>query len=195
LKTLSPKELQLSQDQEWELESIAAGGVSVIGNVELFKTKKLGLLCSVRCPAKIILKTHDHMQVLGRNQTVISGFHSPVEKEALKLLLRMGSSVILCPARSLIGYRVPRAFENPLADGTMLIVSMFKKTTRKQNAALAYRRNKFVAVVSDIMLIPFADKRSKTLELVRFMIAKGKKVSAFDDPENSHLFQLGVARI
>jgi len=47
--------------------------------------------------------------ILGRDDgvTVISGFHTPVEKECLRILLRGSQPVIICPARSIEGMRIP----------------------------------------------------------------------------------------
>jgi predicted Rossmann fold nucleotide-binding protein DprA/Smf involved in DNA uptake len=78
------------------------------GNLDILQRKKLALFCSVKCPGTLILQTYDLARVL-RNAgvTVISGFHSPMEKECLALLLRGTQPVIVCPARSIERMRVP----------------------------------------------------------------------------------------
>lgn len=195
LTKISPKDRFFSQDQGWELEGFSIDEISAIGNLNLLQTTKLGILCSVRCPAKIILKTQDYLRSLRGKATVISGFHSPVEKECLRILSREESPVIICPARSIDTLKIPPAWEVQVQKGKLLVLSMFPKQYKRFDARLAYQRNKFVAVVADRMLIPFADKRSKTLELIRFMISKGKHVAAIDVPENAHLFGLGVKRV
>ena len=194
-KKISPKDRFFSQDQGWELEGFSIEEISTIGNLNLLETTKLGLLCSVKCPAKIILKTQDYLKSMHGKATVISGFHSPVEKECLRILLREETAVIICPARSIDNLELPTAWEAQLGKGKLLVLSIFQTQHKRFDARLAYQRNKFVAVVADRMLIPFADKRSKTLELIRFMISKGKNVTAIDVRENAHLFGLGVKRV
>lgn len=191
---VNPKENFFSEDQNWELERFAIKEISAIGNVDLLKMTKLGLLSSVRCPAKIILRTQDYLRSLKTKGAVISAFHSPLEKECLRILFRKEIPAIVCPARSIENFKIPSDWEPRLDSGRLLILSMFPDSYKRFDARLAYQRNKFVSVVADNMLIPFADKGSKTLELIRFMISKGKKVSAFDAPENAHLFALGVRR-
>ena len=50
--------------------------------------------------------------------TVISGFHSPMERECLNILLRGKQSVIICPARSIEGMRIKSEYKKPLEEGT-----------------------------------------------------------------------------
>jgi len=194
-RTITPQESIFSQEQSWELERFAIDEISAIGNVDLLRTTKVGLLCSMRCPAKIVLKTQDYVKSLGGKGTLVSGFHSPVEMECLRLLFRENSSAIVCPAGPIDSLRIPEEWEAKIEKGKLLVLSMFPKAHKRLDARLAYQRNKFVAVIADRMFIPFADKGGKTLELIRFMVSKRKSVSAFDVPENRHLFALGVQRI
>ena len=57
------------------------------------------------------------------DKVVISGFHSPLEKEVLRVLLEHKHPVIIALGRS-VYKRVPQQFEQPLAEGRMLIVSI-----------------------------------------------------------------------
>ena len=47
------------------------------------------LFCSSKCPGEIILKAHDLAQKFKETDTpTIGGYHSPIEKECLRVLLR-----------------------------------------------------------------------------------------------------------
>ena len=63
--------------------------ISSMGNVAILERPMVALLCSEKCPGKLILDTYD-LAKLFRKQgvTVISGFHSPMEEECLRILLR-----------------------------------------------------------------------------------------------------------
>ena len=64
------------------------------------------LFCSARCPGKLILRTYDQVaQWRDAGHCVVSGFHSPVEKECLRILLRGEPPIIICPARASIEHR------------------------------------------------------------------------------------------
>ena len=76
--------------------------LTVLGNLALLSQPKTGLFCSLRCPGNAILGAYDTARKLrDEGVTVISGFHSPVEKECLRILLRGKQPIIICLARSL----------------------------------------------------------------------------------------------
>ena len=66
-----------------------------------------------------------HGSLRDTDTTIIGGFQSPMEKECLDLLLRGTASVVICPARGLNRMRTPKSWQNPLAEGRMLILSFF----------------------------------------------------------------------
>ena len=130
--------------------------LSALGNLDLLALPKTALFCSARCPGKVILTTYDQAsRWRDAGRCVISGFHSPVEKECLKILLRGDTPVILCPARGLLD-RLPAPWAIAVACGRMLILSCFSKTDRRVTAGLAARRNEFVAALADEVFIPHA---------------------------------------
>jgi len=97
-----------------------------LGDLTILQRRLLGFFCSTQCPGEMILRTYDLARVLrDAGVTVISGFHSPMEKECLTLLLRGTQPVIVCPARSLERMRLPTAWKVPLTGGRLLIVSPF----------------------------------------------------------------------
>lgn len=72
--------------------------VFTLVNLGVLDTRLLALFCSVRCPGDLILKTYDLARSLrAPGMTVISGVHSPMEKECLNLLLHGDQPIIVCP--------------------------------------------------------------------------------------------------
>lgn len=179
-----------SQFQKEDFQTHRFTRFFAIGNANLIRTQKLGLLCSSKCPGKLILQTHDLMASLhGKNITVVSGFHSPVEKECFNILSRSNVSIIVCPARSLIGMRIPSSWKNQIENGTMLVISPFSKNYRRQTKELAERRNRLVSAMSDKLFIPYAAQNSKILELVDDIVSNRNFVFTFASSENSRLLE------
>jgi hypothetical protein len=89
--------------------------IDALGNTAILQRKMLRLLCSVKCPGDLVLKTYDTARAL-RNAgvTVIGGFHSPMEKECLDLLSRGKQAVVVCPARSIQDMRAPAEWRAPI---------------------------------------------------------------------------------
>ena len=82
-----------------------------IGNLDILEMNLLGFFCSVKCPGSVILKTYDLARELRDAEiAVISGFHSPIEKDCLDHLLKGTQPVAICPARGIENMRIPNAW-------------------------------------------------------------------------------------
>jgi predicted Rossmann fold nucleotide-binding protein DprA/Smf involved in DNA uptake len=149
----------------------APARLAVLGNLDLLGLPKTALFCSARCPGSAILATYDQAaRWRDAGHCIISGFHSPVEKECLRILLRGSSPVIICPARSL-PKRLPLDWQKPLADGRLLILSCFTDRDRRVIANLAIRRNRFVAALADAHYFAHTAPGSHTARLAQEVAA------------------------
>ena len=169
---------------------------AALGSTAILRSPLLALLCSIRCPGKLILETYDLARALrDAGVSVVSGFHTPMEKECLHLLLRGNQPVIVCPARSIESMRLPSELKPPIESGRLLLLSPFKKSDRRPTAKLAEERNRFVAALATEIFVAYADEGGKTEQLCRHLIAAGKPVLTFDAPANAHLIALGCTLI
>jgi predicted Rossmann fold nucleotide-binding protein DprA/Smf involved in DNA uptake len=167
--------------------------LTALGNLDLLQRKKLALFCSVKCPGNLILQTYDLTRALrDAGVTVIGGFHSPMEKECLALLLRGTQPVIVCPARSIDRMRLPTAWKAPLAEGRLLLLSPFAEKLRRVTTDLAQRRNEFVAALADEVFVAHAAPGSKTERFCRDVLAWGKSLLTLESDENAPLLALGA---
>jgi len=128
------------------------------GKLEIVSMHKVGLFCSVRCPGDAILGAYDAARKLrDEGVTVVSGFHSPVEKECLRILLRGTQPIIICLARSLEKIRLPTDWRSAVEAGRLLVISPFEKRPRRPTTESAQYRNEIVAALSDQVLIIHAE--------------------------------------
>ena len=124
--------------------------LSAFGNLNLLALPKTALFCSARCPGQAILAAYDQAaRWRDAGRCIISGFHSPVEKECFRILLRGSQPVIICPARSLEKMRLATDWKKSLADGRLLILSCFSRNEHRVTNTLAACRNEFVAALAD----------------------------------------------
>lgn len=182
--------LPFSQAIAAKLTVLAPDVISLhsLGEPALLTQPTLALFCSAQTPAAILLHVHDLAQQWRVNgPTIISGFHSPAEQEALAVLLRGPQPVIVCPARSLAGMRLKPEYRAPLAAGRLLLLSPFPETVRRATAETAYRRNRCVAALADQVLIAHAQPGSKTAQLAREAVGWGKAVFTLEHSGNVHL--------
>lgn len=149
--------------------------ITAIGNPDILQSKTLAIFSSIKCPGKIILKTYDMMrQLRDSGITVISGFHSPMERECLNILLRGKQSVIICPARSIEGMRIKSEYKKPLEEGRLLFLSPFSEKQNRISSERADKRNQFAATISDEIFISYAAAKSKTEALCKELIKQGQ---------------------
>ncbi len=127
--------------------------------------------------------------------TVISGFHSPIEKECLNILLKGKTSIIVCPARSIKNMRIRSEYKEPIKKGRLLLLSMFNEKENRISAERSDKRNHFVAAIADEIFIPYAEIGSKTESLCKHWIEQGRTVRTFDVDYNGNLFDLGAKTI
>ena len=131
------------------LGDTAPAQVTALGNLDLLALPQTALFCSARCPGSVILAAYDQAALWrDAGRCIISGFHSPVEKECLRILLRGTPPIILCPARAL-PQRIPAEWQTPLAEGRLLILSGFTTAEKRVTTQLATRRNALVAALAD----------------------------------------------
>lgn len=167
-----------------------------IGDVGILSGPVLGLCCSVRCPGSVIVQTYDLARALrDAGITVAGGFHSPIEKDCLDILLRGKQPVVICPARGIDRMRMPAPWRSALDSGRLLILSPFSEGRPRTTAALAQERNEFVAAIADAVLVPYASPGGRTEALCRSILSSGKQLWVLDTPENAGLVANGARRL
>lgn len=120
-----------------------------LGNLDLLRLPLTALFCSRKCPGDAILKAYDLAQELREKEIpVIGGFHTPVEKDMLEILLRGKGPIVICPARGLEGMRMPPALREGVDQGRILILSTAPHQKKRITQELAEERNIFVAALA-----------------------------------------------
>ena len=167
--------------------------VWAIGNLQILGQPLLGFFCSTRCPGEVILRTYDLARALRESGVpMIGGFHTPMEKECLALLLRGTQSIVICPARSIAKMRLPADWRQAVAADRLLILSPFEAKHRRPTVELTEQRNCFVAALSARILIAHAAPKSKTEALCLELLRQGKPVFALPHRANDHILATGA---
>src|SRR6266852_1116229 len=95
-----------------------AGTAYALGQAALLMRKKLALICSHRCPGDVILETYDFARMVrGSGLAIVSGFHSPIEKDCLPILLRGSGPIVIVQAHGLRTSRLPIEWQKALDAG------------------------------------------------------------------------------
>lgn len=169
--------------------------VGSTGDTAILDRRMVALLCSAKCPGKLILDTYDlAKQFRDQGVTVISGFHSPMEEECLRILLRSPHPVVWCLARGLFK-RIPSKpvdCRAAVTEGRLLIVSPFKDNVRHVTAKTAMARNRIVADLAAAVVVAHAAPGSKIEALTHELLARGTPVYTFHHPANAGILGQGA---
>ncbi len=172
--------------------------VYIVGDPAILDRPKIALFCSVKCPGKLILETYDLAKRF-RNEgvLVISPFHSPMEQECLRILLRSPHPVIWALARGV--YRQipskPVDCRTAVAEGRLVMATTFPDTVRHITAETATTRNRLVVDMADAVVVAHAAPGSKMEALCREVLAASKPLYTFDQPANAGILAIGAKRI
>src|SRR5688572_1654979 len=129
---------------------------------------ELALICSVSCPGSVIIKTFDAIRgIRDAGIVVAGGFHSPMERECLRFLLRGSQFVVLSPAHGLGSLLLDREGQTALYEGRLIVVSLFQGDVVKATPEAAVRRNELVAAMADTLFVPHAVPGGKAEQEVR----------------------------
>lgn len=124
--------------------------LTAIGNMALLQKHKIGFLASRKISTLSVLPILDWAMEISQHKevVVVSGFHSRMEKEVLKILLRGQCGIIVILARSMYRH-VPRLYEEALCQNRLLLLSYEKDSVTRVSEWTAHQRNKKVESISD----------------------------------------------
>lgn len=124
-----------------------------LGNRELLKKHKVGFLASRKISTLAVLPTLDWASEIAKREdaAVVSGFHSPLERDVLKFLLRGSCGIVVVLARGI--YRqIPPQFHEAFEANRVLFISNEPATLLRSNNTVATRRNEYIAAIADSII-------------------------------------------
>ncbi|MFN9479674.1 MAG: hypothetical protein ACK6C0_09560 [Betaproteobacteria bacterium] len=150
--------------------------LQVRGDRNLLGRPTLGVLGSVKASGTAILKTLDwarSYQPDGR--VLLSGFHSPLERECLDSFLQRRVPAIVFVARAIADYRLPQPWVAAVENGDLLLASA-SLGERRISAATSALRNRLLVQWADELVVLYAAAGSRTQSLADGFAASGRPV-------------------
>ncbi|MBN8574772.1 MAG: DNA-processing protein DprA [Candidatus Kapaibacterium sp.] len=131
------------------------------GNIDLIKLPKTAFLCSRTVPASAVLACYDWaIQQREQGHCVISGFHSPIEKDVLHYLLKGTQPIIVVLAR---GFKetMNHEFIKPLEQGKLLIISPFDAQVKRITSRTVLVRHQTMIDLADDIAVGYISKNGQ----------------------------------
>ena len=129
------------------------------GETALLAEPLLGLIASRECPGHVLLETLDRVpEWVKAGRVIVSGFHSPLEQQVLRSLLRRKGRAVKVLARGFGdkggNYRPTAEEREPLANGCMLVISAFTPNVTRTTRETALARNRLVLALAAEIVVP-----------------------------------------
>ncbi len=131
------------------------------GNIDLIKLSKTAFLCSRTVPASAVLACYDWaIQQREQGHCVISGFHSPIEKDVLHYLLKGTQPIIVVLAR---GFKetMNHEFMKPLEQGKLLIITPFDAQVKRITSRTVLVRHQTMIDLADDIAVGYISKNGQ----------------------------------
>ncbi len=140
------------------------------GNKSLLERPLVAFFASRTAPPEALgLAKRWACEIAHTDKVVISGFHSPIERVVLEVLMAQGSSAVVALGRSL--YRkIPTHLQGPYDENRLLFVS-FRGSSRPSFSNSQTRNWLTASLASEIVFAPF-DSVSQ-LAALHFSLANG----------------------
>ena len=161
--------IKLSSYRANLVDPINAPQIVGAGETSLVNKPLLGLIASRECPGNVLLETLERVpEWVKGGRVIVSGFHSPLEQQVLRSLLRRNGLAIKVLARcfSDSDYRLAKEEQDAFANGRLLIISAFGADTPRVTRVSAIKRNELVIALSTEVVTPFISKGGPLEELL-----------------------------
>jgi predicted Rossmann fold nucleotide-binding protein DprA/Smf involved in DNA uptake len=138
-----------------------------LGNLDLLNLPKTAFLCSRQISASSVLKCYDWaIAQRAAGNCVLSGFHSPIEKDVFHYLLKGNQGIILALARGLKAQLTPE-LETAIAQDRLLVISPFDHAVKRVTEQTAEIRNKLMISLADSITVGYANPSGQLEKLLK----------------------------
>ena len=87
---------------------------------------------------------------------ILSGFHSPLEQQVLRSVLRRHGRIVKMLARAMGEYHPPEQEREPLRNGNMLVITAHPDRVLRTTRETALARNRLVLALATELVTPHA---------------------------------------
>jgi DNA processing protein len=165
-----------------------------VGNPAILNRPLLGIISARHIDSDLALKSSELLIELAslNDLCFVSGWHSPLEEEALHILLAQGASVVFCVPKSLNRFMPSAEVRRGVAQREVLLVTHCSPKAKRISRDAAIRRNELVTGLGAALLILSAPAGSASLTLAKSALRRGKPVFTPEHRMNSALLACGA---
>lgn len=138
-----------------------------VGEASLLAESLLGIISSRACPGQALLDTIDQVPSwVSTGRVILSGFHSPLEQQVLRSVLRRKGRIIKVLARGMANFHPSNEERALLSSGRMLVITACPLDVRRTTRKTALARNNLVLALADEIVVPHISNGSPLASLL-----------------------------
>jgi predicted Rossmann fold nucleotide-binding protein DprA/Smf involved in DNA uptake len=160
-----------------------------LGDPAILNRRLLGIISARQIDSDLALKSSHLINELSSLTEVsfVSGWHSPLEEEALRLLLTHGQLIVFCVPKSLHRFVPPAELESRVRNGEALLLTHCSPKAKRISRDASIRRNQLVMGLATAVLVLSAPARSASFALAKSALRYGKPVLTLEHRMNKEL--------
>ncbi len=136
----------------------------------------LTFLCSRSVPSSNLIKIYDWAtEVRDKGITVVSGFHSDIERDVFHFLAKGKQPIIMVLAKRSYK-RIPKELKPLVDSGRLKIISPFSDDFWLASVDSAKKRNRYMIEMADEVVVGYASPGGNLEKLLREYDGTGKKI-------------------
>ncbi len=164
------------------------------GEPRILNNRLLGIIAARDADRGLAAKSAELLRQLAssKDASFIGGWHSPLEKEALRILSGDSAQIVLCVAKSLQRFIPSADIENRLKQGRALLLTHCSPKAKRISREASLRRNQLIMALASAVLVLSAPEGSSSLELAKAALNCGKPVLTLENLTNKELLEYGA---
>lgn len=165
-----------------------------VGDPAILDYALLGIVSARHAHSDLVLKISELLKQLVslKHVAFVSGWHSPLEEEALGVLLAQDAATVLCLAKSLDRFSPSSGVERRITDGKTLVLTHCSRKAKRITRNASLRRNELIVELTKALLVVSAPEGSATLSLAKSALRHRKVVITPEHPMNKELLASGA---
>jgi predicted Rossmann fold nucleotide-binding protein DprA/Smf involved in DNA uptake len=159
------------------------------GEPAILNRRLLGIISARQIDSDLGLKSAQLLKRLGSLEEVgfVGGWHSPLEEEALRILLAQAAPIVFCIPKSLNRFVLPLEIKNRVSQGQVLLLTHCSPKAKRISRDASIRRNQLVIGLATALLVLAAPPGSASLKLAKSALRLGKSVLTPEHRMNEEL--------
>jgi DNA processing protein len=165
-----------------------------LGDLTILNHTLLAIISAREIDSDLALESSQLLKQLAfiKDVSFVGGWHSPLEEQALRILLAQEVSIVFCVSKALERFIPSIEVVSRVVQGQALLLTHCSPKAKRITRDASMRRNELVVELAKAVLVLSAPEGSASLKLARSALGRGKPVHTLEHRLNKDLLIAGA---